>query len=87
MSKLNRNTRSFNTVFRQSTILHPAIQASKTNRDWQPSRNDYIDVPTINTRGTWPSVHMIDEDTFVQMAILAGHITPKGKKFNYPREH
>lgn len=80
MSKLNPNPRGFNTVFRRSTVLHPTIQASKTGRDWQATEHDYIDVQTIDTRGTWPSVHMIDEDTFVRMAILAGHITPDARK-------
>jgi hypothetical protein len=80
MVKINTRRRKFNTIFRQSTILHPSVQAAKMDRDWQPSRQDYIDVPTIATRGSWPMVHMIGEDTFVQMAILAGHVKPKHQR-------
>lgn len=80
MSKPNTTRRVFNTVYRNSTILHPALMDAKMPRDWTPSRQDYIDVPTITTRGTWPAVHMIPEDTFVEMAILAGHIDGKASK-------
>lgn len=80
MSRINTRRREFNTRFRMSTVLHPNIQAH-TPPKWEPKRSDYIDVRTISTRGSWPAVHMIDEDTFVQMAILAGHIkAPKRGK-------
>lgn len=87
MSKLNTARRVFKTHFRQSTILDPRI-VDKNTRDVPPgkrrmpeilSRQDFVEVPTIATRGTWPMVHMIDEDTFVQMAIAAQHIAPDAR--------
>lgn len=81
MSKLNLAERQFNTTFRRSTILHPNVQSGKLPRDYQVTAKDYVEVPTISTRGSWPAVHMISEDTFVQMAILAGHVkAPKAKR-------
>lgn len=45
-------------------------------------------IPLLATRGTWPVVHMVDEDTFVQMAILAKHITPDARKrYAHSREN
>lgn len=70
--KLNKTPRGFNTVFRRSTVLHP-----KFDSKMQATAHSYIDVPTIDTRGSWPMVYMIGEDTFVEMAILAGHIKRK----------
>lgn len=78
MSKRNISPREFNTQFRQATVLRPVIQAEKTSRDFQAVASDYVSLPTIATRGTWPIVRMIDEDTFVQMAVMAGHVVRKG---------
>lgn len=78
MSKLNTSSREFNTQFRQATVLRPEIQFGKTPRDSQAVASDYISLPTIATRGSWPVVHMIDADTFVQMAVMAGHVVRKG---------
>jgi hypothetical protein len=70
MSKLNRNSRKFNTVFRSATIVRPADYP----RDHQFTHHNYIDVNAIDMRGTFPIVHMVDQDTFVRMAVLAGHV-------------
>lgn len=79
MSKLNRTPREFRTTFRMSTVLHPNFDSKN-----YPKATDYVEVRTIDTRGSWPAVRMIDEDTFVQMAILSGHIqAPKVSKRNY----
>lgn len=79
MSKLNTSRRMFNTNFRRSTVIDPRVTAQNI-RDRGLYLSNFVSVPAIVTRGTWPMVHMIDEDTFVQMAILAKHVAPNARK-------
>lgn len=74
MSRLNANPRRFNTRFRRSTVVRPEI---KTGKQMSGTVHDYIDVPTIDTRGGWPMVHMIDDDTLIRMGVASGALPRK----------
>lgn len=66
MSKLNRQPRKFNTIFRRCVIVRPEI---KTGSHRSGTAWDYIDVPMISTRGEWPILHMLTDDNMGRLAI------------------
>lgn len=67
MSRPNRTPRMFNTKFRRTMIVHPAI---KTAKGMSGTIHDYVEAPVITTRGKWPIAQMISDEQLAGMAIL-----------------
>lgn len=65
MSKLNTAPRHFRIVHRMCTVVRPEI---KTGAQMTGRIHDYVDVPVIHTRGTWPIVHGLSDRSLLSLA-------------------
>jgi hypothetical protein len=74
MSRPNWNPRQFKTKFRRTIVVRPEI---KTAKEMSGTVHDYVDVPAIATRGTWPVVHMIRDDTLIRLGVASGALPRK----------
>lgn len=66
MSKLNTAPRKFRIINRYCTVVRPEI---KTSAQMTGSIHDYIDVPVIDTHGTWPILSGLTYDEMATLAI------------------
>lgn len=87
MSKLNISRRTFNTVFRQSTIVHPEFQTTvrdpKTGRIIgynQVTLNDHVNVRTIDTHGSFPIRDMVAPDVMARMAGMYSRLSKSQRR-------
>lgn len=62
-------------VHRMITVLDPRLKGNLAY-----TKRDYMQVPAIDTHGTWPLIQMIDEDTMIRFAVLANQLPKKALK-------
>ena len=70
MSKLNRSKRTIPTGQSMVRVLHPQFSP----RLAIARASDYVEVPRLETYGTWPLSQMISEPSLIRLAVAAGQL-------------